>query len=671
MAKKLNFNPQMFDLRIDLSNFKESDNPDASPFEIVNNIINEYFKYLDNPIWKTDSKILRDRALIDIVSKSYGIKTRYFTKEEIALLTGKTSERIRQRLIEFNDTLLKIINGEDEKFKINANCKKIIIEFYDSVNRTAIISLKNFKEIVLPFLGVDGNITNEEFLPYFGIFKIVQRSPLTHLLRNNTFLFIDSSIKIDEYFEICYLVYLYLEKSIIPVEIEDIIIDVKRKKPNTEARLIELACSEVLEVEKLSLETKFKYQIRLDCLSNANDMIYRLLNERKQFIKLAEIIREINHNLYLLKSGRKISNSISTTLASDGKFVSQGKTGFWGLTEWEGNNETLYDLITNTLVHFNKPLKKKEIFDYVLESRPKVPLKSLETMIYDKSRFLKLNDDTFIISGWKNIYKDQIVATTKRNRYVKENPIKDQIKEQVIQLLKRNGGSNLYLNTIINALNKKFKFVKGSVYKIISDNEEFVKSQDENKKVLVSLNSQLKEMQISRTDTSVFVSYSWESHAHQEKVISFVDFLRKTGFNADLDISMMQNETSVDFNKLMHAGIRKYDKVIIILSSSYKAKAEAFEGGVGKEYRYILNNMDKEKKKFILTSFLPITDENRRLIVPMGFDGKELVDLIKDEVNQFQYLFSKLTDSKQYNFSEVASGTPLVQKKEIKPFTLH
>ena len=81
--------------------------------------------------------------------------------------------------------------------------------------------------------------------------------------------------------------------------------------------------------------------------------------------------------------------------------------------------------------------------------------------------------------------------------------------------------------------------------------------------------------------------------AFKEKVISFVEFLRNNGFEADMDIKLMQEETAIDFNRLMHKGILKYDKVLIVLSDNYKTKAEAFEGGVGKEYRFIINDIEK------------------------------------------------------------------------------
>ncbi len=57
-------------------------------------------------------------------------------------------------------------------------------------------------------------------------------------------------------------------------------------------------------------------------------------------------------------------------------------------------------------------------------------------------------------------------------------------------------------------------------------------------------------------------------------------------------------------------------------------------------------------------------------ITPLGFTNREIIDLKKDERDKFQCLFSKLTDTKQYNFSEVAENTPVIEEIVIKPFTL-
>lgn len=52
-------------------------------------------------------------------------------------------------------------------------------------------------------------------------------------------------------------------------------------------------------------------------------------------------------------------------------------------------------------------------------------------------------------------------------------------------------------------------------------------------------------------DEKIFISYSWESDDHKDKVLSFVDFLHRYGFNADFDQNLLQNETSPNLKEMM------------------------------------------------------------------------------------------------------------------------
>lgn len=661
----------MFDLRVDLSDSIKTENIESiSVIELIEAVIEEYLSYLNKPLGKTESKIKRDKELGQMISKYYGLSGRALDKDEIALLTGKTAERVRQQLKNFTNSLSNIINDKDTELKVKPQIQSKFAAFKSTIENIRILSKKKLNDILFQNFGVNKAKFKEQYLNIlFDTIDARERTPLAHHLKNNTFIFTDNSISIDEFFEICYLVYISLEKNVVPTELDDIIIDVKRNNSKFPKELIELACKNIQEIEQVEQDNHIKYQLRLENLSSAKDMAYRMLSQKGVFIKLAELIKDINHILYKSKSTKKITSSIASQLVADSKFVSQGKTGYWGLTEWEGNNETLFDLVNNTLLHFNKPLTKKEIFNHIIKDRPKVPLRSLDTIIYDKTRYLKLDNGSFILNDWRDVYKTQIVKTEKRNNYSKLNPIKEQIKDQAVQLMRQNGGEKLSLNSIVKTLHNKFGYPKASVYGIINNNDEFIKKENGNKKI-VSLNSNLKIENVTTKTTSVFISYCWENEQHQEKVISFVDFLRQKGFNADLDISIMQEQTSTDFNRLMHKGIKSYDKVIVILSEQYKKKAESFEGGVGKEYRYIQNTIDKEPRKFVFASFIPLTTNVIEKITPLDFQGRELVDLKKDEKNSFQYLFSKLTDINQYNFSSVASNTPLVETKKIKAFTL-
>ncbi|MEN2416163.1 AbiTii domain-containing protein [Flavobacterium mesophilum] len=166
----------------------------------------------------------------------------------------------------------------------------------------------------------------------------------------------------------------------------------------------------------------------------------------------------------------------------------------------------------------------------------------------------------------------------------------------------------------------------------------------------------------------VFVTYAWEDNNYNDKIISFVDFLRKKGFDATMDRAATQNETATNLNKMMVTGINQADKVIVVLSAKYKKKADVFEGGVGTEFQIILEELKTKINKFIFVSF---GDEEFEKIVPTGIIGREILDLKKDQDdNDFNLLFSKILSRNVIQFSDVEENIPEVKTREIKPFRL-
>ena len=102
------------------------------------------------------------------------------------------------------------------------------------------------------------------------------------------------------------------------------------------------------------------------------------------------------------------------------------------------------------------------------------------------------------------------------------------------------------------------------------------------------------------------------------------------------------------------------DKVIVVLSESYKKKADESLGGVGIEYKSISCDMDKHPQKYILVSFDPLNDDVRAKITPILFISHEVIDLSEDSKNGYKKLFSKLRDIPLIVFSEVGSKLPEV-----------
>lgn len=154
----------------------------------------------------------------------------------------------------------------------------------------------------------------------------------------------------------------------------------------------------------------------------------------------------------------------------------------------------------------------------------------------------------------------------------------------------------------------------------------------------------------------IFVSYSWEKNEPDKEVLLLVNELRQEGYDANCDVMEIQQTTSINFGKMMAENLTEADKVIIVLSPSYKKKADSFSGGVGEEYQYIINDIKHNKTKYILVSFLPLSAPNViDSITPNFLKGREIIDLSSSGSIRNSKLLFRLNNQQEYIFANVNS----------------
>lgn len=163
----------------------------------------------------------------------------------------------------------------------------------------------------------------------------------------------------------------------------------------------------------------------------------------------------------------------------------------------------------------------------------------------------------------------------------------------------------------------------------------------------------------------VFLSYAWINDDGDPRVRDFTGFLRDNGYAAEIDVMYAQTQTATHFTEMMSRFVRKSDKVIIVLSELYKEKADEFVGGVGTEYRYIINDIEQNISKYVLVSFDGINSS----IVPDFLSGRNIIDLCTDEKQDFRQLFAKLSDKQLYNFPPVSPTQTVPNTEDIGTFS--
>jgi transcription initiation factor IIF auxiliary subunit len=183
-------------------------------------------------------------------------------------------------------------------------------------------------------------------------------------------------------------------------------------------------------------------------------------------------------------------------------------------------------------------------------------------------------------------------------------------------------------------------------------------------------NMATKKQSINKTPLNkVFISYSQEDIIHTQSVVSFVNFLRINGFEADIDLTIFSKKNK-ESEKTVYQNIKDSKIVVVVLSEGYKKMAENSIGLVGKEYRYILRFIKAEISKFIFVSFNSLTKSTMNRIVPSGFKSYEIIDLYKDEDNGFNTLFTKLRGEQSIKLVELKNKLPDIKVEDVPVFTL-
>lgn len=143
--------------------------------------------------------------------------------------------------------------------------------------------------------------------------------------------------------------------------------------------------------------------------------------------------------------------------------------------------------------------------------------------------------------------------------------------------------------------------------------------------------------------TSIFVSYSWDSESHKEKVRRFVQDLRLNGIDVIYDGDLQLGDRLQHF---MEDSIAKSDMVFFICTPNYKERADNRIAGVGYENNIISNELYESNNE---QKFIPILfDGSWEASLPIWAKGKLGIDLSTQDLYESNYnkLLSQLKKHK-------------------------
>lgn len=137
--------------------------------------------------------------------------------------------------------------------------------------------------------------------------------------------------------------------------------------------------------------------------------------------------------------------------------------------------------------------------------------------------------------------------------------------------------------------------------------------------------------------TTVFISYSWDSEQHKERIEKFVEYLRRCQIKVIFDGDMKLGELLTDF---MEKGISDSDYVLMCYTPMYKKKADGRLkkeiGGVVYENTMITKEIYSQNNQY---KFIPILFEGTwKSSTPYWAVAKYGIDLTgnntKDEIEK-------------------------------------
>lgn len=445
---------------------------------------------------------------LDIIKKRFGLSHRnIYSLEEIGIYYDISRERVRQIESKIISKLASLMGGlsETKNFKIQENF------------------IKEYKEIENTLHGIGYIVPEEKIKSFFQErYRINEKS--------NLFFSLNFLMELLGYCQISSKAYGYrgsiksawcLKEQFNRTQIEkvfeylntlldrpdkfkffDIVVSINKTKGHRiEKNFIRALLNLCTEVEKLDEEDEI-YQVKFECLPNAAERAFRVLQERHNPLHFSEIAKIINHIEFSLGEGKSITvANLKNQLAADNRFKPIGRSGLWSLSEWDNvATTTITQIMEDSFHESGKPLSAKEVYQYVITKRPDASSKSINVYLSNTDIFVRVDKNQYALAVWglkpvdtsirrtskeasslintalKEIFVDKdfiqfsdLIRLIKEKTQLAEMTIRNRIKFSENFELKQEGSSNGYTVYCLNREFEKTGSQLGSVKELLRD----------------------------------------------------------------------------------------------------------------------------------------------------------------------------------------------------------
>jgi len=130
---------------------------------------------------------------------------------------------------------------------------------------------------------------------------------------------------------------------------------------------------------------------------------------------------------------------------------------------------------------------------------------------------------------------------------------------------------------------------------------------------------------MSKKNPVVFIHYSWDSEQHKDWILSLANRLVADGVDVIFDRFDLRLGTNTTY---FMEKVTTADKILVIMTTSYKLKADDRSGGAGYEFQIIASEINSNLKS---TKILPLLKEgNKNVSIPKILQSFTYLDIIND-----------------------------------------
>ena len=445
-------------------------------FTLLKNTISQFFQLLSND------------KLYPIFNLYFGFdQSKIYSLEEISMYLGLSRERVRQLYHDGLEKLIEFLNiGESMggKMILSSQAKEYFDGLKSIVTANSIHSIKSINE-ELELNGLIFNpLTTKQIELVAAIFKLKECGKVETIFTEST-IYVDSGLSKKDVIKTAKALINHLDQSILSQTLIDTIIGVRKAFKKSTVIIIERLSDILNETEVFENESSKQIQLKFGSLSNARDRVYRILHEEGNPLYIDDIVSIVNRKM--IENGKlRTYTRHSLALASDDRFKSKQKTGYWDLSAWETNTETIEELVKKALILLDKPSTYEEIILKIHDERPNLKEKSIRALV--GKHCVKVDTDKFILPEWRNKYNQLALAKRTIRINTKEFDKTKRFRDDIINhLLIQPNKTILAKDLVKEMVNKGSGHNRPRVYKLLNDTTVFKKAKSSNGRIEISL----------------------------------------------------------------------------------------------------------------------------------------------------------------------------------------